>query len=256
MAQRVDSPTRFAAGRTGRWLGSVGKQLDRTVIRVLDVSVALGLLLIAVPILVGVAIAIKLDSPGPVFYRCRRAGQAGREFLMLKFRKMRDGEHGPALTAPKDARFTRVGRALARTKLDELPQLVNVLKGEMSLVGPRPEDPFFVETHRDELKPVFLVRPGITGFSQLAFAREAEILDPVDRVGHYRERILPQKIELDTLYAAERSTSANMRILGWTAVVVLLRRDVAVDRATGRLGLRRRQSPAAVPRRGAVDALS
>jgi lipopolysaccharide/colanic/teichoic acid biosynthesis glycosyltransferase len=224
-------------------LGRVGRLLDRAAIRLLDTSVAFVLLLITLPVVVALAIAIKLDSPGPVFYRCRRAGQAGGEFLMVKFRKMRDDAQGPALTAPEDERFTRVGRALARTKLDELPQLVNVLKGEMSLVGPRPEDPFFVETHKEELEPVLLVKPGITGFSQLAFAREAEILNPVDRVGHYLERILPQKIGLDTMYAAQRSTRANMRILCWTAVVVLLRRDVAVNRATGRLGLRRRPSP-------------
>jgi lipopolysaccharide/colanic/teichoic acid biosynthesis glycosyltransferase len=248
MAQGVNPVTRRSGSdHRSRRLGHVGKLLDRAAIRLLDTSLALVLLLLTLPVVVALAIAIKLDSPGPVFYRCRRAGQAGREFLMVKFRKMRDDADGPALTAPEDDRFTRVGRALARTKLDELPQLVNVLKGEMSLVGPRPEDPFFVESHREELEPVFLVKPGITGFSQLAFAREAEILNPVDRVGHYLERIMPQKIRLDTLYAAQRSTWSNMRILGWTAVVVLLRRDVAVDRATGRLGFRRRPSPQLAP---------
>lgn len=248
MAHGFDPVTRHAgAGQTFRKLGRAGKLLDRAAIRLLDTSIALALLLLTFPVVVALAIAIKVDSPGPVFYRCRRAGQAGREFLMMKFRKMRDDAEGPALTEPEDERLTRVGRALARTKLDELPQLVNVLKGEMSLVGPRPEDPFFVERHRRELEPVFLVKPGITGFSQLAFAREAEILNPVDRVGHYLERIMPQKIRLDTLYATQRSTWANMRILGWTAVVVLLRRDVAVDRATGRLGLRRRPSPQLTP---------
>jgi lipopolysaccharide/colanic/teichoic acid biosynthesis glycosyltransferase len=147
---------------------------------------------------------------------------------------------GSALTSPEDARFTRLGAFLARTKLDELPQLWNVLRGEMSLVGPRPEDPHFVEGRLAQLEPVLRVRPGITGMSQLAFAREPEILDPENRECDYVERILPQKIQLDTMYVALRSTRVNLRILCWTAVAVLLRREVAVNRATGRLGVRRR----------------
>ncbi len=215
--------------------------------RVLDSGIALGLLVVALPVLVAVAVVIKLDSPGPALYRCRRAGLAGSEFFMLKFRKMFDGASGVALTSPEDERFTRIGRVLARTKLDEIPQLWNVLKGEMSLVGPRPEDPVFVELNREELEPVLRVKPGITGLSQLAFAKEAEILDPSDRVEHYVSQILPQKIGMDTLYAAQRSTRANLRILGWTAVVLFLRRDVAVNRATGELGVRRRPTPALAP---------
>jgi lipopolysaccharide/colanic/teichoic acid biosynthesis glycosyltransferase len=153
---------------------------------------------------------------------------------------MPDGAGGPPLTAPRDDRFTRLGRFLAKTKLDEIPQLLNVIRGHMSLVGPRPEDPVFVERFRDELEPVLRVKPGITGLSQLAFARESEILDPSDREGHYVGRILPQKIHMDSVYADQRSTKANVRILYWTAAAVLFRRDVAVNRTTGRLGIRRR----------------
>lgn len=226
----------------------VSGTLDAVLMRLLDWVVSAALLILLAPLVLGLAIAIKLEGPGPVFYRSRRVGLGGREFTMLKFRKMADGAGGPPLTAPDDERFTPLGRFLARTKLDELPQLWNVLRGHMSLVGPRPEDPVFVECFCSQLEPVLRVKPGITGLSQLAFAREPEILDPENREEHYVSRILPQKIHLDTLYAERRSTRVNLRILRWTAVAVLLRREVAVDRATGALGFRRRPSPRVAPR--------
>jgi lipopolysaccharide/colanic/teichoic acid biosynthesis glycosyltransferase len=221
--------------------------LDAVLTRLLDWVLSAALLILSAPLVLGLAIAIKLEGPGPVFYRSRRVGLGGREFTMLKFRKMPDGASGPPLTAPDDERFTSLGRFLARTKLDELPQLWNVLRGDMSLVGPRPEDPVFVERFRPRLEPVLRVKPGITGLSQLAFAREPEILDPENREEHYVSRILPQKIHLDTLYAERRTALVNLRILCWTAVAVLLRREVAVDRATGALGIRRRPSPRTSP---------
>jgi lipopolysaccharide/colanic/teichoic acid biosynthesis glycosyltransferase len=223
----------FWGTRTLRWL-------DAAVMRAFDVAFAATLLVVlALPILV-LALAIKIDSPGPALYRSRRVGAGGRLFVMLKFRKMPDGAGGSPLTAPEDGRFTRLGHFLARTKLDELPQLWNVVKGDMSLVGPRPEDPHFVERMGDALEPVLRVRPGITGLSQIAFAREAEILDPENREHDYVRRILPQKIQLDTMYVALRSTRLNLRILTWTAVAVLFRREVAVNRKSAKLGLRRR----------------
>jgi lipopolysaccharide/colanic/teichoic acid biosynthesis glycosyltransferase len=207
--------------------------------RLLDVVIAGVLLALLAPVIVLVAAWIRLDSPGSAFFRCRRVGFGGREFGMLKVRKMHDGASGSALTAPTDDRFTPVGRLLARTKLDELPQLWNVLRGEMSLVGPRPEDPSFVALEREAYERILRVRPGITGLSQLAFTRESEILDPVDRDGDYVRRVLPQKMRLDQLYAAQRSHAMDARILLWTVAAVLLRRSVAVNRATGRLTLRR-----------------
>lgn len=208
--------------------------------RVLDALLATVLLLILMPFVIVIAMAIKLDSPGPVLYRCRRAGRHGAEFAMLKFRKMYDGAGGPALTAARDARFTRVGRVLARGKLDEIPQLLNVLRGQMSLVGPRPEDPFFVALAPAKFTTVLEVRPGITGLSQLAFTRESELLNPADRVGHYVEAILPQKLALDALYATKRSIRMDLLILGWTAFAVLGRRDVAVNRGSAKLTRRAR----------------
>ncbi len=218
-------------------------RLGNVVVRLLDVVLAAVLAVLFAVLIIALALAIKVDSRGPALYRSRRVGMRGREFDMLKFRKMRDGVHGSRLTAPEDDRFTRLGRFLARTKLDELPQLLNVIKGQMSLVGPRPEDPVFVERFRAELEPVLRVRPGITGLSQLAFARESEILDPVDREVHYVERILPQKIHIDTMYATQRSTKTYVQILVWTTVAVILRREVAVHRTTGEMRLRRRPQP-------------
>jgi lipopolysaccharide/colanic/teichoic acid biosynthesis glycosyltransferase len=217
---------------------ALGARLDRALKRLLDVLVAASVLLLLAPVILVLVATIRLESRGGAFYRCRRVGWRGRELRMLKFRKMHDGASGPALVQPQDERFTRIGAFLARTKLDELPQLWNVLKGDMSLVGPRPEDPAFVQLHKESYEQILAVRPGITGLSQLAFAKESEVLDAEDRVGHYVERIFPQKIRMDGLYARQRSLSMDLRILWWTALAVVGRRDVAVHRETGRLSRR------------------
>jgi lipopolysaccharide/colanic/teichoic acid biosynthesis glycosyltransferase len=215
--------------------------------RLLDVAVAaVGLVLFA-PLIAVLAVAIKVDSRGPVFYRARRVGRKGREFAMLKFRKMHDGASGPALTTAGDERLTTLGRFLVRSKLDEVPQLWNVLKGDMSLVGPRPEDSTFVELAEAAYAEILEVRPGITGLSQLAFARESEILDPDDRVGHYVRAIFPQKVALDRFYASELSLRRDLSILGWTALAVVVRREVAVHRTTGKLSHRRRPQEQLAP---------
>jgi lipopolysaccharide/colanic/teichoic acid biosynthesis glycosyltransferase len=219
--------------------------LDAAAKRVLDVTAAVTFLLMLAPLVAVLVAAIRLDSRGPAFYRSRRVGRRGREFGMLKFRKMRDGAGGPALTSTDDERFTRLGRFLASTKLDEIPQLWNVLRGEMSLVGPRPEDPSFVALDLQGYAPILEVKPGITGLSQLAFAIEPEILDPNDRVGHYVKHILPQKMRLDRLYAGRRTVAMDLRILGWTAAAVLLRRQVAVHRETAQLSSRTPRSSVA-----------
>jgi lipopolysaccharide/colanic/teichoic acid biosynthesis glycosyltransferase len=214
--------------------------------RALDLAgAALLLMLLALPIAV-IAVAIKVDSRGAVFFRCTRIGHRGRPFGMLKFRKMVDGAAGAPLTQARDPRFTRMGRFLARSKLDELPQLWNVVTGEMSLVGPRPEDPSFVALHADEYEEILRVKPGLTGLCQLAFTKENELLDTEDAVGSYVELLLPGKVRIDMLYAAKRSLAMDLSILVWTPITVVLRSDVAVDRTTGRVGIRRRPSVVAL----------
>jgi len=208
--------------------------------RVIDVAGATLLLLLLSPLMIAIAVAIKLDSRGPVLYRCRRVGYRGRDLAMLKFRKMRDDAAGPALTLADDDRFTRVGKVLVKLKLDELPQLWNVIRGEMSLVGPRPEDHAFVELHRDRYERILTVRPGITGLCQVAFANESRILDSTNLISYYTERLLPQKVAVDEFYASTRSVRMDLAILLWTAVAVVARADVAVNRATGALTRRHR----------------
>ena len=208
--------------------------------RAFDLVVATSVLLLTLPVTAAVALAIVLDSPGPVFYRAERVGRHGNRLRMLKFRKMRHDAAGGPLTMSEDQRFTRIGRFLAKVKLDEIPQLWHVLRGEMSLIGPRPEDPGFVAERRDDYHDILRVRPGVTGLSQLAFAAESAILSKEDPLAHYRNRIFPQKIRLDRMYASNPSVWMDVKILFWTVAAVLLRRDVAVHRETGRMNLRRR----------------
>jgi lipopolysaccharide/colanic/teichoic acid biosynthesis glycosyltransferase len=235
----------FGWAITDRPVAVVAQTVDRAAKRAFDATVAALLLFVTAPVLAIVALAIRLEDRGPVFYRCRRFGKLGSELPMLKFRKMRLDADGPPLTSADDDRFTRIGRFLAKSKLDELPQLWNVLRGDMSLVGPRPEDPWFVALHPDEFAEIVAVKPGVTGLCQLAFAREGEILDPEDRIRDYSHRLLPQKIAMDLLYAQRRTFLFDTKILVWTFVAVLLRRDVAVHRGTGELTLRRRRAAVA-----------
>jgi lipopolysaccharide/colanic/teichoic acid biosynthesis glycosyltransferase len=213
--------------------------------RAIDVFVAFFALVVLSPLFLVLAAVIVLDSRGPVFYRAERVGFRGQPLAMLKFRKMHRTAGGAALTTADDDRLTRVGRWLARTKLDELPQLWHVLRGQMSLVGPRPESPGFVERHRDDYEVILTTRPGLTGYSQLAFAREGAILDPEDPQGHYVDRLLPQKVGLDRMYASRVSTRRDLTIIFATFATIALRQPVAVNRQSGALTRRRRtaQSP-------------
>lgn len=211
--------------------------------RGLDIVVAGSVLIAVLPLMAIIALAIVLDSRGPVFYRAERLGRAGRPLSMLKFRKMHRSARGPGLTTGNDRRLTRVGVVLTRTKLDELPQLFNVLRGDMSMIGPRPEDPRFVVERPEDFEEILKVRPGITGLAQIAFADESRILSEDDPIGHYIRRILPQKCILDRVYVRTVGLRTDLLILAWTVVAVLLRRDVAVDRATGSMSLRGGRAP-------------
>jgi lipopolysaccharide/colanic/teichoic acid biosynthesis glycosyltransferase len=238
--QRASSDTMRAA--TSQTLPPVSRTVVvRAAKRGFDVVVSALLLLVLLPLLAIVALLVRLDSPGPVFFRCERAGYRGRSLRVLKFRKMACDASGGPLTTAEDARFTRVGRWLTKYKLDELPQIWQVLKGEMSLVGPRPEDRGFVARHAAAYhERILTVRPGIFGLSQLAFAHENGILDPADPVGHYVARILPQKVALDQMYAAHHDLRLDLRILFWSCIAVVLRRPVAVDRGSAAMRVRRR----------------
>jgi lipopolysaccharide/colanic/teichoic acid biosynthesis glycosyltransferase len=209
--------------------------------RAFDIVVSGLLLLALLPVLAAIALLVRLDSPGPALFRCDRVGYRGRPLRMLKFRKMALGAGGAPLTLARDERFTRLGLFLTRYKLDELPQLWQVVRGHMSLVGPRPEHPLFVGSHADDYYGAILtVRPGVVGPAQLAYANENAILDPADPIGDYVERVLPQKLGLERMYVAKRSFWFDMRVLCWAAVAVILRRPVSVDRESGALRLRRR----------------
>jgi len=190
--------------------------------RVFDIIAALIMLVLLGPVLLLVALAIKLTSPGPVLYKAKRVGQGGRLFYMYKFRTMVVGadQVGPRLTYRGDPRVTPIGRFLRKSRLDELPQLINVLMGEMSLVGPRPEDPLYVARYTDEQREVLSVRPGITGLSQLRYHNEASLLDGADLDRRYMEVILPIKLALDRDYIRRRSFSFDLKILGETILTL------------------------------------
>jgi lipopolysaccharide/colanic/teichoic acid biosynthesis glycosyltransferase len=169
----------------------------------------------ALPVGVLIGLAVFLDSPGPVFFRARRVGGQGRSFEMLKFRTMRVGMAGHAVAGGADERITPVGRFLRNTRLDELPQLWNVLRGQMSIVGPRPELEEFVALHADDYREILSVPPGITGPTQLRFAGvEAGLLSlQPDPEAYYRAELLPGKVALDLAYARSCSLRTDFSIL-------------------------------------------
>jgi len=212
--------------------------------RVFDIVLASILLVLTLPIWIVVAIAIVIDEPGPVLYRARRVGRHGREFDMIKFRKMRRDAAGARLTLVDDERFTRIGRVLAWTKLDELPQLVNVLRGEMALVGPRPEDPVYVAEYPKEFAEILRCRPGITGLSQIQYRDEAPLLVGDDFEDLYRNELLPKKIDLDRYYSIHRCLGLDVRILGWTVVAIVAGARVYRHELTTSLRFERAQTPA------------
>jgi lipopolysaccharide/colanic/teichoic acid biosynthesis glycosyltransferase len=208
--------------------------------RTFELVVSLVLAIALVPLMALVVVLVRIDSPGPILFRSKRVGFLGESLEMVKFRKMDHDATGVPLTTHGDERFTRAGRWLAHLKLDELPQLWHVIRGEMSLVGPRPESPDFVGDHTEEYHDIIRVRPGIMGLAQLAFAGESSILDPADPLNHYVDGILPQKMALDRMYAERWSFWLDVRIVLWTIVAVVFRRQIAVDRGTGKMRLRKR----------------
>ena len=173
-----------------------------------------------------IAVAVWLDSPGPVIYRSRRIGRGGRPFTMLKFRTMARDAQGPPLSARGDERHTPLGRHLTQSRLDELPQLWNVLRGEMRLVGPRPEVEEFVRDFPAEYERILSVPPGLTGPVQVEYAWEGEILaraQEADRTMVYRESILPFKLAIDLRYVECHSVRGDLVLLARTAALPAVR---------------------------------
>jgi len=182
-----------------------------------------GLLLAAsLPVQGVVAILVRLSSPGPILHRATRVGTGGSAFTLYKFRSMRVGaaQAGPGITAADDPRTTSIGRFLRRTHLDELPQLFNVIRGQMSLVGPRPEDPRFVALYDEEQRAILLVRPGITGPTQLRFRHEERMLVGPDPEAIYVRELLPQKLAIDLEYVRHHTLLGDLRILVRTVTVL------------------------------------
>ena len=192
--------------------------------RLLDVT----LCLLALPVLAAlfalIAVVTFLDSPGPVLYRSQRIGLGGQPFQMLKFRSMRHGVAGPSISSATDERFTPIGRWLRRHRLDELPQFVNVLRGDMGLVGPRPEVAEFVQAYPQDYERILCVLPGITGPTQLAYADEEQLLAGApDVVAFYRDHVLPRKIESDLAYVERHSVRGDIALL-WRTLMLSLPR--------------------------------
>ena len=192
--------------------------------RAMDIVLSAAALCVLWPVLLLIALAIVVDDPGPVFYRQVRVGRGGKPFRIFKFRTMvvDADKKGLSITVGRDSRITRVGALLRKTKLDELAQLLNVLCGQMSFVGPRPEVPRYVELYTPYQRQVLLVRPGITDYASIAYRNENDLLagaDDPERM--YIETIMPDKIELNMKYLREISPLADVRLILKTIIAVI-----------------------------------
>ena len=191
--------------------------------RIFDTTLSLFGLIILLPFMLIIAILIKIDSKGPIFFKQIRVTKGGREFKILKYRTMRVGsDKYSQITVGKDERITKIGSFLRKYKLDEIPQLINVLIGDMSLVGPRPEVPKYVVLYTDEQKEILKVRAGITDYASIEFSNENDLLAlEKDSEKAYIEKIMPKKIELNKKYLSEISMLTDIRIILLTIKKIL-----------------------------------
>jgi lipopolysaccharide/colanic/teichoic acid biosynthesis glycosyltransferase len=190
--------------------------------RGVDIVLAALLLIVSLPLLAMAAIAIKLDSEGPVLFCQARMGRKFRRFQIVKLRTMRICENGPVFTLSEDPRITRIGRWLRRHKVDELPQLWNVLCGEMSLVGPRPVVPELAIEYRQAYKRLLEVRPGLTDPATLKFCHEEEFLSLVpDPLRYYKTILVPDKLHLSATYMVRANVWSDLGVLVWTALALV-----------------------------------
>lgn len=202
----------------------VGASWYPPVKRALDFTLSLVGLVVALPMLLALAAWVKLSSPGPMLYRGVRVGRNGRPFMMLKYRTMVVNAEavGASSTSADDARITSAGHFLRRFKLDELPQLINVLVGDMSFVGPRPQVQWAVDLYTPRERALLSVRPGITDYASLRFRNEGEILrGSTDPDKDYLEKIAPGKIRLGLYYVATSSLTTDVKIIVATALSVV-----------------------------------
>ncbi len=200
------------------------KKMQLVIKKIFDFIFSLLGLIILSPLFLLIAIVIKLDSEGPVLFKQRRVGVQGQIFEILKFRTMLDNAEklGKQITIGNDARITKAGRVLRKYKLDEFPQLINVLKGDMSLVGPRPEVLKYVELYDDVQKQVLLIRPGITDYASIKYKNESNILAKSSNPEKtYINEIIPNKIELNLKYILELSLITDIKLIAKTILEII-----------------------------------
>ncbi len=192
--------------------------------RIFDLSVSIIFLVLFAPFYLLIALLIKLDSSGPVHYQALRVGKGGRFFNLLKFRTMKvnSSNLGPAITQKRDPRITRTGKILREIKFDEIPQLWNVIRGDMSLVGPRPEDPRYVEKYNEEQRKVLLVKPGLSSPASIQYRHEEKLLSrQADNLEEYYVRqVMPKKLKIDLDYVENQSLIRDVAICFKTAYTI------------------------------------
>ena len=191
--------------------------------RIFDITLSLFGLIILLPFMLIIAILIKFDSKGTVFFKQIRITKGGKEFKIFKYRTMKAGsDKYSQITVGKDERITKIGSFLRKYKLDEIPQLINVLLGDMSLVGPRPEVPKYVALYTEEQKEILKVRAGITDYASIEFSDENDLLaSEEDPEKAYIEKIMPKKIELNKKYLSEISILTDIKIILLTIKKIL-----------------------------------
>jgi lipopolysaccharide/colanic/teichoic acid biosynthesis glycosyltransferase len=205
--------------------------MDKILKRSFDIVVsAVGLVFLAFPFAI-IALAIKFSSRGPVFYRQQRIGRAEQPFCLYKFRTMRVRVDGPLITVKGDLRITPVGRVLRRRKLDELPQLWNVLRGDMSIIGPRPEVERLVRYYTLEQRRLLEQTPGLAGLSQLVYPHEADVLQGYPNPEEvYRQHLMPKKLTVDLEYERHRTFWSDLWLLAEIILLSLLDKSYRIDR--------------------------
>jgi lipopolysaccharide/colanic/teichoic acid biosynthesis glycosyltransferase len=195
--------------------------LNAALKRLFDILMSAFVLIVLSPLLLLLSVAIIIDSGFPVFFSQVRVGRGFRKFQLRKFRTMRTGLSGSSITVAGDSRITRLGRRLRNAKLDEVPQFWNVLRGDMSVVGPRPEVPEYVELYHERYRRILAVRPGITDLASIQFRNEEAVLAmSPDPLCDYRERVLPMKMDLADRYLQTQSFCGDFAIIARTAMII------------------------------------